>query len=212
MGSAVRHIVIVGGGTAGWLAASLIAAQRKLEASGAISVTLIESPEIPSVGVGEGTWPTMRKTLQRIGLSEAAFIVECDASFKQGSRFDGWVSGTAGDSYLHPFAPPVAGAADDIVAAWRGQPDAGPFACAVSPQHRICELGLAPKQPSMPDFGGALNYGYHLDAVKLAAMLARHATSVLGVRHIRDHVVGFESADNGDVSAVATKQNGAVTG
>jgi len=211
MDAAIRHVVVVGGGTAGWLTASLIAA-RCGAGAGAITVTLVESPEIPTVGVGEGTWPTMRKTLEQIGLDEADFLIACDASFKQGSRFDGWVTGAPGDSYLHPFAPPVAGSADDLLAAWRHVAGDRPFAHAVSAQAGVCALDLAPKQRSMSGYAGALNYGYHLDAVKLAALLARHATTVLGVRYIRDHVTGIDSSDAGDIASVRTRANGAVTG
>ena len=98
MSAPVRDIVIVGGGTAGWLAASSIVARAGHGATRFLSVTVVEAPDIPTIGVGEGTWPTMRATLAAIGLSEARFLAECDASFKQGSRFDGWVSGENGDS------------------------------------------------------------------------------------------------------------------
>ncbi|WP_293646233.1 tryptophan 7-halogenase, partial [Sphingopyxis sp. RIFCSPHIGHO2_12_FULL_65_19] len=105
MNSAIERVVIVGGGTAGWLAASRLASSPRA-ASGQLSVTLIEAPDIPTIGVGEGTWPTMRATLSAIGIGEADFLAACDGSFKQGSRFDGWVTGTAGDRYLHPFTSP----------------------------------------------------------------------------------------------------------
>ena len=89
MRTSVARIVVVGGGTAGWLAACRIAAASNPAAEDPVEVTLIESPDIPTIGVGEGTWPTIRKTLERIGISESDFLVSCDASFKQGSRFDG---------------------------------------------------------------------------------------------------------------------------
>ncbi|MDB5907034.1 MAG: tryptophan halogenase, partial [Massilia sp.] len=101
--STVREIVIVGGGSAGWLAAAVIAAEHPSVADSGLRVTLIESPDIAPIGVGEGTWPTMRDTLRKIGVSETDFIRECDASFKQGSRFNGWVNGRADDYYFHPF-------------------------------------------------------------------------------------------------------------
>ena len=104
----ISHIVIVGGGTSGWLTAAVIAAARNGEESNPtspLSVTLLESPDIPTIGVGEGTWPSMRNTLQKIGISETDFFRECSASFKQGTWFRNWRSAD-GDQYSHPFSPP----------------------------------------------------------------------------------------------------------
>jgi hypothetical protein len=203
--------VVVGGGTAGWLAASLLAARADLTAAAPLQVTLIESPDIPTIGVGEGTWPTMRRTLERIGIAEAEFLLACDASFKQGSRFDGWLTGEPDDHYLHPFTTGVEGDPRDLIAAWRDAGDTR-FADLVSAQPRACALDLAPRQRAMPDYAGALNYAYHLDAGKFAALLTRHATGKLGVRHLRDHVVGVDLAEDGDIAAVRPRGGGAVEG
>lgn len=208
--STVRNIIVVGGGTAGWLAASLIAARADRAAADPIRVTLIESPDVPTIGVGEGSWPTMRRSLERIGLSETEFLLACDASFKQGSRFDRWVSGAADDSYLHPFAPPLPGSGAALLAAWQAGDQN--FAATVSPQAAICARDLAPKQQNMPDYAGALNYGYHLDAVKFAQLLMQHATTKLGVRHIKDHVTAVENDAQGDIAAVVTREHGALAG
>lgn len=206
--TAISRIVIVGGGTAGWLSACLIAAQLQGGEDSPLTVTLIESPDIATIGVGEGTWPTMRCTLQRIGIGEPEFLIACDASFKQGSRFDGWRNGAADDRYLHPFTPPMEGDPRDVLAAWTN----GAFADAVTPQARVCAAGLAPRQRSMPDYAGALNYAYHLDAGKFAALLAEHAVRRLGVRHVRDHVTAVERAADGDIAAVKTRAHGDVAG
>ena len=85
----VRRVVVVGGGTAGWLTAGVIAAKHRNRMSTGFSVTLVESPNTPIIGVGEGTWPTLRTTLARIGVSETEFIRQCDAAFKQGGKFSG---------------------------------------------------------------------------------------------------------------------------
>lgn len=208
----VTRIVVVGGGTAGWLAACLIAARANPAADRAITVTLIESPDIPTIGVGEGTWPTMRRTLERIGIAEADFLLACDAAFKQGSRFAGWCTGDPDDWYLHPFTPPLDGSAREAVGIWRDYAAGQRFADAMTAQARVCALDLAPRQRAMPDYAGALNYAYHLDATKLAALLARHATERLGVRHVRDHVVDIDLADDSDIAAVHTRANGAIEG
>jgi tryptophan halogenase len=208
----VTHVVIVGGGTAGWLAACLIAARADPAAPAPLQVTLIESPDIPTIGVGEGTWPTMRRTLSQIGLAEGDFLLACDASFKQGSRFDGWRTGEPGDSYYHPFTAPIDARPRDLMRAWQREGSGRAFAQAVCAQPHVCARDLAPRQRTMPDYAGALNYAYHLDAGKLAAMLARHGVERLGVRHVRDTVVAVEMAGDGDIAAVRTRDHGDIAG
>ena len=204
----IERIVIVGGGTAGWLSACYLAA-RGNQFRCQPSITLIESPNIPTVGVGEGTWPTMRETLATIGIDEAEFLKDCEASFKQGSRFDGWVNGAPGDSYLHPFTPPPAMAPRELVAAWSNDGGVVPFANFATSQAEVCAASLAPRQAAMPPYSGALNYAYHLDAAKLAALLQRHAVQRLGVQHLADEVVDVERHED-RIVAVVTKSGGRI--
>jgi tryptophan 7-halogenase len=203
MARPIERIAIVGGGTAGWLSACYLAA-RNDGLSCKPSITLIESPDIPTVGVGEGTWPTMRDTLATIGIEEPEFLRDCEASFKQGSRFDGWVDGTPHDTYLHPFTPPPALAPRDLVAAWATSEGEAPFANFVTSQAAVCAASLAPRQAAMPAYSGALNYAYHLDAAKLAALLARHAVQRLGVQHLADEVTEVERQCE-SIAAVRTR-------
>ena len=67
------------------------------------TVTLIESPNVPIIGVGEGTWPTLRSTLQKMGVSETEFFRHCNAAFKQGASFARWTTGADNDAYYHPL-------------------------------------------------------------------------------------------------------------
>ena len=212
MAAPVKRIVIVGGGTAGWLSACLLAAKTIRVGSEAISITLIEAPDIPTIGVGEGTWPTMRATLSAIGLDEEEFLTACDGSFKQGSRFDRWATGGDGDSYYHPFTPPPEGAPIELVSAWQALAPDAPYASAVCPQPAVCAAHLAPRQATMAPYSGALNYAYHLDAAKLAQCLSSHAVATLGVTHLRDKVVAVDSDANGDIAAVRTSGGERVEG
>ena len=98
--------MVVGGGTAGWITAGVLAARFPNRGPDGVSVTLIESRLQPPIGVGEGTWPTIRSTLKQIGVTETDFLRECEASFKQGSKFVGWVNGSGTDAYYHPFTLP----------------------------------------------------------------------------------------------------------
>lgn len=206
---AITHLVVLGGGSAGWLVAGLLAAEHP-----GLHITLIESSETPPIGVGEGTWPSMRDTLRRIGIRETELVRECDASFKQGSRFDGWTTGepgAAGDSYLHPFTLPHGFGDADLPGAWAAQPGERPFASLVSPQPHVCAAGRGPKQFATPEFAAVSNYAYHFDAGKFGALLRRHAVERLGVRHVIDTVDEVLSADNGDIAALRTRAHGDLT-
>jgi hypothetical protein len=194
----LHNVAVLGGGSAGWLVAGLLAAEHP-----DLQVTLIESSELPVIGVGEGTWPSMRDTLRRIGLSEAEFIRRCHVAFKQGSRFDGWHRGAAGgsgDRYYHPFMLPVGHGDVDLISAWMASGANRPFADLVSPSVQVCEAGRAPKQVQTPDFGAVANYAYHFDAGLFGQLLREHATQKLGVHHLIDHVDAVRSHGNGDIA------------
>jgi hypothetical protein len=204
--------VIVGGGSAGWLTAAVIAAEHRSVSDAGLRVTLLESPDIGAIGVGEGTWPTMRDTLRKAGVTETEFIRECDVSFKQGSKFNRWVSGREDDYYFHPFVLPQGYTETNLVAGWLQRHADVPFADLVSFQPHLCAQGKAPKQITTPEYAAVANYAYHLDAGKFGVFLRKHCTERLGVRHVLDHVVGIDSHDNGDIASLRTKAHGAVAG
>jgi len=212
MDKAIKKIIIVGGGSAGWITAGSIAAEHCVDPSSNVKVILIESPEIKSIGVGEGTWPSMRNTLDKIGINEKEFLQQCDASFKQGSKFVGWTTGDTTDYYYHPFMVPEGYGQINLHAAWQANHSQKSFADAVNIQSHVCQAGLAPKQLATPNYAAVTNYGYHLDATKFATLLQKHCTEKLNVQHIVDHMDDIVSADNGDIAAISTKKNGQVEG
>jgi tryptophan halogenase len=209
----VKAVVIVGGGTAGWLTASLIAArhQSRMKAGG-FSVTLIESPDIKIIGVGEGTWPTMRSSLERIGVSETALFRECDAAFKQGGKFSGWTTGGPQDHYYHPLMVPQGFSQVNLVPHWMRAGGGKSFCDFVTPQGRLCDEGLAPKTITHGEYRGLANYAYHLDAGKFAPFLARHCTQRLGVRHVLADIEQVKQRESGDIESLLTRQAGEVAG
>ncbi len=206
----ISKIVIVGGGSAGWITAGLIASRYPSGDDGGIQVTVIESPDVSTIGVGEGTWPTMRSTLRRIGISEKDFLAQCTAGLKQGTRFRGWVTGTSDDVYYHPFSAPAGYPNHRVVPYWQAHRHQVSFADAVTPQARVCDRRLAPKQASTPEYAHVLNYGYHLDAGKFADLLKRHCIEQLGVRHLVDHVESIQGSPDEDIQGLNMAREGVV--
>jgi tryptophan halogenase len=208
----IQHIVVVGGGTAGWLTAGVIAARHRSRGEHGFTVTLVESPNTPIIGVGEGTWPTLRTTLRQIGVSETDFFRECDAAFKQGARFARWTTGAPDDGYYHPLMLPQSFGQVNLAPHWLAGEDGRSFCDAVSPQGAICDDGLAPKTIATPEYDAVANYAYHLDAGKFAGFLQRHCCGKLGVRHVLADVRDVVLDDKGDIARLETEQAGAIAG
>lgn len=202
MQGSIRDILIVGGGTAGWLSAAIIAAHHKTDDGSGPRVTLVESSDVPTVGVGEGTWPTMRQTLRRIGLKEHDVFRTCHAAFKQGGKFVGWQHGT-GDFYYHPFTVPLGYGKIDLAPY---VDDVAEFATASNWQQHVCEAGLAPRSLGEREYEAQCNYAYHVDAGALADLLKHHCRDNLGVTHVVDTVTGVELNDDGSIRAVKLEQ------
>src|ERR1700738_5142357 len=131
MAHVIRSICIVGGGTAGWLTAGIIAARHRSEDGQGIRIKLIESDTIGTIGVGEGTWPTMRTTLKKMGVSETDFFRECNTSFKQGASVVSWATGETTGLLFHPLVLPEGFPSLDLASAWMDyaeqRPDAPSF-------------------------------------------------------------------------------------
>lgn len=185
MSSPIKNIAIVGGGTAGWLTACILAKQLNNARDSTTTITLIESADIAPVGVGEGTVPTMRKTLKMIGVNESEFIRECDVTFKQSIKFVDWLhSPTSGThhSYHHLFNYPHT-PGFDLTPYWLLEKGDVAFANHVSFQETICDLHLSPKRITDREYAGTLEYAYHLDAEKFARFLAAHGRDKLDIQH-----------------------------
>lgn len=199
----VRTIAILGGGTAGWLAANHLGAELASDAD--IEITLIESPDIATIGVGEGTVPYIMKSLKRFGISEAELFVKCDTTFKQGIKFVNWLDPRlhGENHYYHPFDIPYP-SGYDVTPYWLTQDGNQPFD-EVSIQGRVCELGLAPKKKSSGEYVGDLSYAYHFNAQKFANLLAENAKSRFNVKHQYATVTGGLLDDNGAIKALVTE-------
>ncbi|MDT8758443.1 tryptophan 7-halogenase [Sphingomonas psychrotolerans] len=206
-----QAILVVGGGTAGWLSAAYLARFF----GGRVAVTLLESPEIGIIGVGEGAFPTIRSTLQFLGIDEGRFIREASATFKQGIRFDDWRhaprSEGARHRYLHPFEAPFHPDGESLIPYWLLQDEAtrAPFAEALTMQAEIALARHGPKRAGEGEYSGPLNYAYHFDARQFARTLQERAVE-LGVRHLTGLLTGVELAQDGSISRVHTAEHGAL--
>jgi flavin-dependent dehydrogenase len=207
-----KRIIIVGGGTAGWLTAAYLS--RSLGKPGADTrITVVESPDIAIIGVGEGSFPTLRTTLATLGVGEAAFCKAADATFKQGVRFTGWAGratpGNPDDDYMHVFDFPYGGDTPGLLPAWLATAGSNrpAYADAVTAQERVMRAGRAPKRPGDRDWEAPFNYAYHFDAPKLAAFL-RDVAVANGVERIVATIGEVRRGEDGDIAAVVPRDGG----
>ena len=207
----IEKIIVVGGGTAGWLTACVLASEfRDEHGAPSMGISLIESPDIPILGVGEGTWPSMRTTLEKIGLPESEFLTHCLASFKQGTLFEDWQFD--GHRYIHPFTPPARKDTIDLGAAWDASRNPLPFGVATCPTASLAMTDKAPKKITTPEYAFSANYGYHLDAGAFADLLTRHGVSNLGVQHIPTRIQGPKFDEAGYITALQTETGALIEG
>ena len=213
MSNRVSHVTIVGGGTAGWLAAALLHAglNRRNDAPD-VRLTVIESPNISSIGVGEATTISMSKTCAQLGLEEKDFIKRCNASFKSAVKFRNWDHEPDGSpkTYFHPFnAPPYLHSHNSAYhwLAWRRQGNTGGLAETVLPSMAAILANKAPITGSNKDFEGYFPYAFHFDAALFADYMTEYATSV-GVEHVQDDVTAVNLDERGFVSSLTLKERG----
>ncbi|WP_299570910.1 tryptophan halogenase family protein [uncultured Shewanella sp.] len=207
-----NHIVIVGGGSAGWITAGTIAAKLNKTHASNFTVTLIESANVSAIGVGEGTWPTMRTTLNNMGIRETDFINHCHASFKQGAKFAKWVTGKDDDFYYHPLMLPEGSHHDSLIQQWFTADTITSLSATLSPQEAICEAGLAPKYITTAEYDAVANYAYHLDAGRFSAFLQAHCVNHLHVRHLVSDVVAINNDNDGYIDSLTTAELGDING
>lgn len=199
--AAPLHVAIVGGGTAGWMAASLMAHHWPRKR---VRVTVIESPDIGIIGVGEGSTPQLAAFMARLGLADADWMPRCNATYKAGIRFNDWSAVPGFGSYFHPFATEVD--AHSMPSFFhhtrlrRGDMDVWAHPDRFSLAARLAADGHAPL-PS-DNFPFAVGYGYHFDAVLVGQMLRDHAVERLGVVHRQTTVREVTRHDNGDIATL----------
>lgn len=198
--TAPARIAILGGGSAGWITANLLA-----HAWPGSIITLIESPEIGTIGVGEGSTPTLKRFFEVIGIAEQEWMPRCQATYKVGVRFAGWSPVAPWHAYRHPFTTQIDVHTEEaFVLNCRNrrlghdvpvQPDAFLLNGVLARQ------GRAPLPAS--NFPFAIEYGYHFDAALLGAFLRDTAVS-RGVVHRQARVAAATRGADGDIDALVT--------
>ena len=140
----MRKVVIVGGGSAGWMtAAYLNGALNRQGRDNNVHITLLESPDIPRISVGEATIPSMRHLLAVVGVDENDFMRTTDATFKQSIKYVNWVRND-NSFYHHPFSRYEQFPIDHSSADWLKSDRSIPYMETVSAQPILCEMGRAP--------------------------------------------------------------------
>ena len=212
MSHLINNVIVVGGGTAGWLSAAILAKKLSCGELGGVQVTVIESPNIPILGVGEGTWPNLRGTLKALGIDEGQFMKECDATFKQGAEFVDWaetpIEGKK-NSYYHPLNTVFNPSYEFNLAPYWLLGHAGkdiPYDQAVASQSRVCDLGLAPKKITTAAYDSLQEYSYHLNAVKFAKFLKEHCLKHLNVKHHYANLSEVNTDEDGFITSVISDE------
>lgn len=213
----IQKITVVGGGTSGWLAATYLARvfHRRVEA-GNLEITLIESPDVGIVGVGESTARPMSDLLKLLGINEKEFIKRCDATFKLSGYFANWDFNEKGESvnWVNPFFSqtdinglnPAA-----LYATYGMHPGGGPkkesYTDAISVCPEIIRAHKGPRLLGGKDYESAIPYSYHMNAVEFAKILSERGKA-LGVKHVVDHVEDIKIDERGFVKELNLKKNG----
>ncbi|HEX9474789.1 MAG TPA: tryptophan halogenase family protein [Steroidobacteraceae bacterium] len=207
--AAVRKIVIIGGGSAGWMTALIFA--RSLLHKG-VEITVVESPTVGIIGVGEGSTPWLRGFFDSLGIEEAEWMPACHATYKCGITFDGWSTKPGYTSYFHPFASMLDNLtmtqfvhnADARVNGANLHAHPNRFFIAA----RLAAGRLAPKPAEHFPFD--IWHGYHFDAALLGQFLQGKALE-RGVRHSIRHVTHTTLDASGAIESVSTEEGDRLT-
>jgi tryptophan halogenase len=210
-GAPIRRIVIVGGGTAGWMAAAALA--RFVGGSGR-RIVLVESEAIGTVGVGEGTIPPILEFNHQLGLDEAEYLRATHATYKLGIEFVGWTE--PGQRYFHQFGEigrPLNGVSfHQVWLKYRGNPAVGPLAAysmsaVAAANGRFAHSSKNPDEPL-----SEIAYAFHFDASAYGQYLRRFAEKH-GAERIEGRIVDVEQdGETGFVTALKLDDDRQVRG
>jgi hypothetical protein len=210
----IKDIVVLGGGTAGWMSAAYLA----VALGSSVNITVLEAPAVPRIGVGEATIPNLQKVFfDFLGLPEKEWMPECNASFKMGIRFVNWRTPGAGQARARPYAdrPDHFDHIFGLLPEHDGLPlshywtykrlngeTIEPYDRACYPQPAVLDRKLSPRYLDRRQWA---SYAWHFDANLVAGYLSRFATGKQGVIHIEDRFTGAEVDQRGHITAISTE-------
>jgi tryptophan halogenase len=203
-GQVVRKVVVAGGGSSGWMAAAALSRQL----GPLLDITLVESDDIGTVGVGESTVPTARTFNALLKLDEQEFMSACQATFKLGISFENW--GEIGDRYIHSFG-------QIGKSTWLGsfhhfwlQARAQGFGGELGDY--CLELKAAEQDRFYTDENSPVNYAYHIDATLYGRYL-RQKCEDKGVRRVEGKITSVKQRfDDGHIEALVLESGQVIEG
>ncbi len=200
-----QRFVIVGGGTAGWMTANLLAYRW---ADKPIEICLVESPAIGTIGVGEGSTPTLARFFRDLNIAEQEWMPACNATYKVSIRFDGWSPASGIASYAHPFLSQLDTFSERAFHVNCRTRRLGLDVTTAPEQFLfngwLANRGLAPTTPS--NFPFRIEYGYHFDAGLLGEFL-RDKALAMGVVHHSRNVETVSQHDDGRIRELTLAAN-----
>lgn len=198
----IDSILIVGGGTAGWMTALYLSQKLKRKTH----ISLVESEDIGIIGVGEGSTPYLKSFFDELGIEESVWMAETDATFKAGIRFDNWCKEPACNSYFHPFFNEFDQQPAEMFFYNSGLKRRG-YQANTNPDHYFTAAFITDqfRSPKIPENTHKhIDYAYHFDSVKLARFLREKAKSN-GVNHIVANVNDVAVDEDGNIPHVNTE-------
>lgn len=206
---AIQKIAIVGGGTSGWMAAATLA--RALQGT-AVSIELVESPDVDIIGVGEATIPPILNFIRFLEIDENDFIRHTQGSIKLGIKFKDWRR--IGETYMHPFGSVgVRIDGNSFYPCWlKAKMNGDPSAYTdYSPAAAMADANafFPPSKAAQDSFLAGASYALHFDAVRVGRYLRDYARA-RGVARIEDHVVKVALREDGFIGELGLKSGGKI--
>ena len=198
-----RKVLVVGGGTAGWMTATHLHAALNRGGRQFCEVSLVDTKDKATDSLVEASLPELNRYLSILGIDQKRFMQQAACTFSQGRRFVNWLDGR-GEHYFHPFSMERQGSIDRAAERWLRSNRAIPFAETVSVQPVLAEMNLAPLMLGRWDFGPPLSYGFHIDTIRFRNFL-KSLGSAGTVAYCADAAIGVELAVDGYIASVSTE-------